>query len=109
MVKRGIFPSHVLLSLGTAQTWHVSFFFNRLMPTIQTADAATDVLINFSDSAKRPTYAALSESSNIPLFTLWDRAHGRQPRREKAAKQQYLTPQEEKALVNYALRTTVGG
>jgi hypothetical protein len=76
------------------------------MPTIQTADPATDVLtkLDFFDSAKHLTYAALSESSNIPVSTLWDRAHGRQPRREKAAKQQYLTPQEEKALVNYALR-----
>jgi Tc5 transposase DNA-binding domain len=79
------------------------------MPTIQTADAATDVLFNFFDSATRPTYAALSESSNIPLSTWWDRAHGRRPRREKAAKQQYLTPQEEKALVNYALRMSRNG
>jgi hypothetical protein len=43
------------------------------------------------------------------VSTLWDRAHGRQPRREKAAKQQCLTPQEEKALVNYALRMSQNG
>jgi hypothetical protein len=81
------------------------------MPAIQTADPATDVLsrYNFFDSENRPTYAALSDSSQIPVSTLWDRAHGRRPRKEKAAKQQYLTPQEEKALVNYALRMSRNG
>jgi hypothetical protein len=75
------------------ETWPflVTFvlFFNHLMPTIQTADPATDVLTKFDffDSAKRPTYAALSESSNVPVSMLWDRVHGRQPRREKVIKQ----------------------
>jgi hypothetical protein len=89
----------------------VPFFLQPLMPTIQTADPATDVVTKFDffDSGNRPTYAALSEPSKIPVSTLWDRAHGRRPRREKAAKQQYLTPQEEKALVNYALRMSRNG
>jgi hypothetical protein len=81
------------------------------MAAIQTADPVTDVLsrFNFFDSENRLTYAALSDSSQIPVSTLWDRAHGRRPRKEKAAKQQYLTPQEEKALVNYALRMSRNG
>jgi hypothetical protein len=70
------------------------------MPTIPGADPAT---------GKRPTYAALSESSQILISTLWNRAHGRRPKREKAARQQYLTPQEEKALVAYALRMSRNG
>jgi hypothetical protein len=81
------------------------------MPAIQIADPATEVLTNFDffDSGKRLIYTALSESNTIPVSTLWDRAHGRRPRKEKAAKQQYLTPQKEKALVNYALRMSRNG
>jgi hypothetical protein len=33
------------------------------------------------------------------VATLYDRVRGRQPRKEKAAKQQYLNPHEEKPLV----------
>ena len=39
-----------------------------------------------------------------PVSTRWHRAHGRQSRREKAVKQQLLTPQEEKAIVEYILQ-----
>ena len=59
-------------SLGTTKVvWFV--LLQPLMPTIQTADPATGVLkkFDFFDSVKHPTYAALSESSNIPVSTLW--------------------------------------
>jgi len=79
------------------------------MPTIPATDPATTVLTNLCDPTTHITYAALSELSNVPTSTLCDRAHGRQSRSEKAAKQQYLTPQEEKALVNYALRISRNG
>jgi hypothetical protein len=79
------------------------------MSAIEVGDPATDVLTKLSDPAKRPTYAALAELSNIPISPIWDRALGRQSRREKAAKQQCLAPQEEKALVNYALRRSENG
>lgn len=36
--------------------------------------------------------------------TQWRRAHGKQTRADKAASQQYLSSQEEKALVDYVLR-----
>jgi hypothetical protein len=55
------------------------------------------------------TYADLSDFSNVPASTLWHRAHGRPSREEKAKCQQYLTPSEEKALVNYALRLSNNG
>lgn len=89
----------------------VSLILQAPMSTTQTTDPATDVLtkINFFDSKQRPTYAALWDSSQILVSTLWDRAHGRRPRKEKAVKQQYLTSQEEKALVNYALRMSRNG
>lgn len=44
----------------------------------------------------------------IPLqsskSTLWRHARGRPTRRDKAASQQYLTPREEKALLEYVVR-----
>jgi hypothetical protein len=49
------------------------------------------------------TYAALSEWSGVPLSTLHHRARGRRPREEKARGQQYLTPEEETALVTFLL------
>jgi hypothetical protein len=72
MMKRGLFSSRVPHRLGKAERGLVRSFFNHLMPTIQTADPATDVLTKFDffDSAERPTYAALSESSNVPVSTL---------------------------------------
>lgn len=41
--------------------------------------------------------------------TLWNRAHGRPSKEEKAKRQQYLTTSEEKALVKYALRMSENG
>ena len=41
--------------------------------------------------------------SSLPRSTAWHRRHGRPSRKQKAVKQQYLTPLEEKAFVDYAL------
>jgi len=70
-------------------------------------DAASVVLSEGLDPTMPRTYAALSYFSNVPASTLWHRAHGRPSRDEKAKCQQYLTPSEEKALVNYALRLSI--
>ena len=40
---------------------------------------------------------------SLPQSTRWYRRHGRPSRKQKAVKQQYLTPQEERAFVDYAL------
>ena len=45
----------------------------------------------------------------LPPTTRWYRDHGRCTRREKAAKEQYLTPNEEKALAAYVLRMSKHG
>jgi hypothetical protein len=45
----------------------------------------------------------------LPPTTRWYRDHGRCTRREKAAKEQYLTPNEEKALAVYVLRMSKHG
>ena len=55
------------------------------------------------------TYATLSEEGNCPRTTLWYRAHGRPSKEEKAKRQQYLTPSEERALVGYLLRMSRNG
>lgn len=41
--------------------------------------------------------------SGIPASTLRDRDHGRISKQERAANQQYLSPQEERSLVEYSL------
>jgi hypothetical protein len=71
--------------------------------------SADDSACGQRDSAKPQTYAALSARTNIPASTLWHRAHGQPSRRDKAAKQQYLTLQEESALVEYVLRMSDNG
>jgi len=48
------------------------------------------------------TYAALAERGDVPLSTLHHRDHGRL-REELAQSQQYLTPEEEKAIVKFLL------
>jgi hypothetical protein len=45
----------------------------------------------------------------LPPTTRWYRDHGRCTRRQKAAKEQYLTPNEEKALAAYVLRMSKHG
>jgi hypothetical protein len=73
-------------------------------------DAATAILDRFGHpQGKSKTYATLSELSGVPESTLWHRDHGRVSIKQKGAKQQYLTIQEEKALVNYLLRMSKNG
>ena len=55
------------------------------------------------------SYATLSRLTGVPASTLWHRANGRLSRRKNAANQQYLTPQEEDALLHYVLRMADNG
>ena len=73
-----------------------------IMPTRQRRKPGLDDPIKVS-------LGAFPSASELPQTTQWYRAHGRQSREEKAAKQQYLTPQEEKALVQYVLRLSRNG
>ena len=45
----------------------------------------------------------------LPVSTRWHRENGRSTKRDKAAKEQYLNPQEEKGLANYVLRMCRNG
>lgn len=72
-------------------------------------DPAATALATLRTSTEKVTYAALSESSQVPLSTLWHRNHGRQSRKQAATHKQYLTPCEERALVDYLLRAAERG
>ncbi len=71
--------------------------------TIADMDRASQVLVQGLPPDVSRTWAALSERGNVPLTTLYYRAHGRPSIREKAQRQQYLTTEEEKALVTFLL------
>jgi hypothetical protein len=68
-----------------------------------------NVATEHSESSKHVSNAELSDLSSLPPSTRWYRAHGRPSRREKAQRQQYLTPAEEKALVSYLSRMSENG
>ena len=76
------------------------------MPTKTLKSSARQRKIRADDPVRLRTSPHVSE---LPPTTRWYRAHGRRTREEKAAKQQYLTPQEEKALVQYVLRLSKNG
>ena len=66
-------------------------------------DRASKVLAQGLPPDVPKTWAALSERSGVLLTTLYYRAHRRQSMKEKAQGQQYLTPEEEKALATFLL------
>jgi hypothetical protein len=55
------------------------------------------------------TYAALSAYSGVPRSTLSHRARGRASKEDKAKSQQYLTPIEERALVQHLMKEADSG
>lgn len=67
-------------------------------------DRASPTLAQNLDSNVRKTYAEVADRSEVPLTTVWYRAHGRPSIEEKAQGQQYLTPEEEIALIDFLLR-----
>ncbi|KAH6714371.1 hypothetical protein BKA61DRAFT_673667 [Leptodontidium sp. MPI-SDFR-AT-0119] len=69
-------------------------------------DPAMAILDRFGHSPEGKAYAA---RSGVPATTLWHRNNGRPSIVQKGASQQYLTPQEEKALVTYLLRMAQNG
>jgi hypothetical protein len=66
-------------------------------------DRASQALAHESPANAKKTYAAISERSDVPLTTLYHRDHGRRSREEHAQSQQYLTPDEETAMVRFLL------
>lgn len=66
-------------------------------------DRASQALAQGLPHGVRNTYRALAEHHDVARSTLYDRAHGQRSKEEKAQSQQYLTPCEEKAIVNFLL------
>ena len=60
-------------------------------------------------SQSRIPLATLPLSTDVPPSTQWYRANGRPTRKDKVIKQQYLTPQEQKALKHELLRMARNG
>ena len=67
-------------------------------------DKASRALIEGVPHGVRNTYHGLAEYHDVARSTLHDRAHGQRSLEEKAQGQQYLTPCEEKAMVNFILQ-----
>lgn len=65
-------------------------------------DRASQVLAQASLDVPR-TYATLAERGDVPLSTLHHRDKGRRSTEEKAQSQQYLTPDEDKAVIRFLL------
>ena len=59
---------------------------------------------DFGPMTRANARKAVRHDNDLPPSTRWHRAHGRPSRRDKAIKQQLLTPPEEKALADYVLR-----
>jgi len=77
--------------------------------TIADIDQASRVLAQGRLVDTPRTYAALAEQGDVPLSTLHHRARGRPSKETKAQRQQYLTPEEEKAVIRFfLLMSTLG-
>ena len=73
------------------------------MPTVAAMDAASRAFVLALPAAVADTYANRSEYGNAPLSTIIHRDHGRRSREEHAESQQYLSREEEIALVRFLL------
>jgi hypothetical protein len=66
-------------------------------------DRPSQVLAQALPAGVPETYAARAEHGKVPISTLIHRNHGRRSREEQAQSQQYLTRDEEKALIRFLL------
>jgi hypothetical protein len=64
----------------------------------------TEAVLARTRSPPNPkTYAERSKLTEVPISTLWHHEHGRLSQKDTAAKRQYLTPSEEKTLIDCIL------
>lgn len=82
---------------------------NRLAMAATTFMCPTPGLIRTQSASRGSSYAARAKQTGVAASTLWRRDRGRASQQDKAVKQQYLTPCEEKALVAYVLRSAQNG
>lgn len=72
-------------------------------------DRASKALAQSLPSSVPRSYRALADHSNVPRSTLHDRAQGQRSIEAKAQSQQYLTPHEEKAMIDFILQMSALG
>ena len=72
-------------------------------------DRASKALAQGLPSSVPRSYRALADHSNVPRSTLHDRAQGQRSIEAKAQSQQYLTPYEEKAMIDFILQMSALG
>lgn len=72
-------------------------------------DRASKALAQGFPSSVPRSYRALTDHSNVPRSTLHDRARGQRSIEAKAQSQQYLTPYEEKAMIDFILQMSALG
>nr|POF13753.1 hypothetical protein CFP56_02777 [Quercus suber] len=74
-----------------------------------TVDHASRVLAQGVSSGTSNSYRALADHSGVPRSTLHRRAHGQRSLVAKSQGQQYLTPCEESAMVEFILHMSALG
>ena len=72
-------------------------------------DKASKALAQGLPTSVPRSYRALADHSNVPRSTLHDCARGQRSIEAKAQSQQYLTPFEEKAMINFILQMSALG
>ena len=72
-------------------------------------DRASEVLEEGLPVGVPKSFRALADHGNVPRTTLQHRARGRKSFQDKARSQQYLTPSEEKAVVNFLVQQDILG
>lgn len=72
-------------------------------------DRASQALAQGLPTSVPKSYRALADRSNVPCSTLHARARGQQSFEAKAQSQQYLTPFEEKAMVDFIVQMSALG
>jgi hypothetical protein len=66
-------------------------------------------MADFAGQCHNSNDSVCPELNPVSRSTAWHRARGRPTRKEKAARQQYLTPSEETAVVEYLLKAADNG
>jgi hypothetical protein len=96
-------PARALWVSGTQRSpTSQSYLAHSLLPTSK-MDPATAALQSCAN-VENINITALAKGHGVPMTTVWHRHHGRATGRDRGAKQQYLTPSEEKALTNFLLQ-----
>lgn len=72
-------------------------------------DRASKALAQGLPSSVPRSYRSLADHSDVPRSTLHDRARGQRSIEAKAQSQQYLTPYEEKAMIDFILQMSALG